>query len=337
MTTCAPTSSRATIFCMRLYQRDNGIWYVRKGRSGWKSLGTKDEKVARAALKRLEKEDLEARLFTLDKSGITLDQWKTEYLSGRGHLSPNTTRVDEIALRLLGDVIGHNTPIRAITKARLDEFQNVSLARGLSKGALAVYQRHIRAALNAAGALDYLEKVPQVKEVKRPQKLKKLLSPEESARLIAHAREVDPDMARIIQFALYTGCRRAEILGLRWEHIKNGVAYITGKGEKERAVPLLPGALEAMGEIKHIGPVFRQFHPDVVTHRFATLAASVGLTDVTPHSLRHSAATQMLSSGIPLPVVQEILGHAQISTTQIYARVLEEYLKKEMQKLKWEM
>jgi site-specific recombinase XerD len=53
------------------------------------------------------------------------------------------------------------------------------------------------------------------------------------------------------------------------------------------------------------------------------------------HSLRYSAATQMIASGISLDVIQKILGHAKIKTTQIYARIFDEIVAKEMQKLKW--
>ncbi len=83
------------------------------------------------------------------------------------------------------------------------------------------------------------------------------------------------------------------------------------------------------------GPVFIQWHSDTITHRFKAVARACGIEDVHFHNLRHSTATQMLESGIPLEVVQRILGHSDIRVTQIYAKVRDQLVKREMAKLKW--
>ena len=72
-------------------------------------------------------------------------------------------------------------------------------------------------------------------------------------------------------------------------------------------MPLLPDALEAIGEPKDLGPVFHQFHKDTVSHRFKRIARECGIEDVHFHNLRHSAATQMIESGVIGDVVQRIL------------------------------
>ncbi|MBI5845721.1 MAG: site-specific integrase [Deltaproteobacteria bacterium] len=320
---------------MRLFER-NGIWYVQVRRGQKISLKTSDRKVAESAFRKMQKEALEGRLFQLDKSArIPLRQWGEEYLKSRGHLADGTLKKDRMVLGLLGDVIGHDIAIKAVTKAKLDEFVRACLARGVSKPGLNSYLRHIRACLNAAEEAGYLEKPVKTKMVREPSRYPGILSPEQIAQVIAYAEIHDPEMARIIRFAVWTGCRRVEIIGLRWEHVKGDLVHIIGKGDKERHVPLLSGALEAMGDVKHIGPVFWQVHPDVVTHHFKDIARACGMENVHFHNLRHSSATQMLSSGIPLHMVQEVLGHSSIATTQIYAKVLKETLTKEMQKLKW--
>lgn len=340
MNPCATRSERANLCGMRLYNR-NGVWYVRQGRSGWKSLGTKDKKMAEAVLKRLEKEDLEGRLFQLDKNErITLVQWKEEYLAGRGHLSPSTTRQDELALRSLGDVIGHNIPLKAIVKAKLDEFTRILLARGVSKPGLNSYLRHIRAALNAAQEAGYLEKPVKVKAIKAGEPLPQVLSPDQIKAVIERASEDHPLLARIISFAVWTGCRRGEIIGLRWEQVKGDMAHVTGKGQKERLVPLAQGALDSMGPPQHIGLVFPKPNSNTdmegfISKGFKRVVFALGLPEnLHFHSLRHSAATHMLASGLPLPTVQKILGHAAISTTQIYAQVLEGTLREQIKVFK---
>lgn len=109
-----------------------------------------------------------------------------------------------------------------------------------------------------------------------------------------------------------------------------------GKGAAERLVPLLPPVLQALKPVKKdIGPVFRQWHPDTVSKMFHALALLCG-ADARLHDLRHSCATYLLKSGVPMEYVQKILGHASIKTTQIYAEVLQEVMQKEMEKLRFE-
>ena len=152
---------------------------------------------------------------------------------------------------------------------------------------------------------------------------------------VSCAREKDAEMYRIIRFALYTGCRRSEILDLRWENVSGNMVRLVGKGDKERVIPLVPQALEAMGPRLDMGPVFVQVHPDTYSHRFKAICRICGIDDRNFHCLRHSSATAMLESGIDLPVIQKILGHADISTTQIYAEVRDRLLVDQMKKLRY--
>ena len=112
---------------------------------------------------------------------------------------------------------------------------------------------------------------------------------------------------------------------------------LIGKGDKERTIPLLPEALNVIGNRKDIGYVFIHWNDlSKYTKAFKKIARACGVEDVHLHRLRHTAGTQMLKSGIPLEVVQKMLGHEDISTTQIYAKVVQDLLKKQMQKLKLE-
>jgi site-specific recombinase XerD len=87
---------------------------------------------------------------------------------------------------------------------------------------------------------------------------------------------------------------------------------------------------------KDIGRVFPSWHPDTVSHWFKKILILSGIPNHHLHDLRHTCATYLLKNGVSLETVQRILGHAQISTTQIYAKVLDEILQKEMRKLKFE-
>ena len=138
-----------------------------------------------------------------------------------------------------------------------------------------------------------------------------------------------------IKFALWTGCRRHEVWTLRWENVHGDDCSVIGKGDKERTIALLPMAKSAMGEPKDIGYVFIHYADiDRHTKEFKKLVRDCGLPsdkyDITLHKLRHTAATNMLANGVRLEVVQDLLGHADISTTRIYADILGETVKREL-------
>ena len=138
-----------------------------------------------------------------------------------------------------------------------------------------------------------------------------------------------------------TGCRASEVVGLRLVDLdlQTGLARCVGKGDKERNVPLGSRAREALdGFLTRDRPRLVALRPETNTvfvtragrpltrvglwHVVKTHARAAGLTaNVSPHTLRHSFATHLLAGGADLRVVQEMLGHASIATTQIYTRV----------------
>jgi len=138
-----------------------------------------------------------------------------------------------------------------------------------------------------------------------------------------------------------TGCRASEVVGLRPIDLdlRAGTARCIGKGDKERLVLLGTRAREALDEyLRKDRPrlvVRRPETPVVFVSRTGRPLSRIGLwavvkqhalaaglpVSVSPHTLRHSFATHMLAGGADLRVVQEMLGHASIATTQIYTRV----------------
>jgi len=137
------------------------------------------------------------------------------------------------------------------------------------------------------------------------------------------------------------GLRLGEALILTRAQAPRGDAMvITGKGNKQRLVPLLPAVIAAIDEylaslpfvIPPDGPLFvgargGPLNPGVVQRQVRRLRAALGLPDTaTPHALRHSFATHLLGAGGDLRSIQELLGHASLSTTQRYVGVNEEQL-----------
>ncbi|MFL6834621.1 MAG: site-specific tyrosine recombinase XerD [Xanthobacteraceae bacterium] len=192
---------------------------------------------------------------------------------------------------------------------------------------------------------------------KRNRALPKVLSIAEVDRLLAQSRadmgQADQGapkrlraarLACLIEVLYATGLRVSELIALPISAAERNARMLTvrGKGNKERLVPLNEAAKKAMSEYlallsangvrqtKWLFPSFgRTGH--LTRQHFArelkALAAAAGLRQVSPHVLRHAFASHLLHNGADLRVVQTLLGHADISTTQIYTHVLEERLK----------
>jgi integrase/recombinase XerD len=144
----------------------------------------------------------------------------------------------------------------------------------------------------------------------------------------------------ILELAYATGMRLAELRNLRLEQLQleAGFVRIIGKGNKERIVPLGRKAIESLNIYLERGrpPLVKPKSPGVVflTRRGTPFAAktlwlrikqrvkAAGIArNVTPHMFRHSFATHLLENGADLRVIQELLGHAAISTTEVYTHV----------------
>ncbi len=256
-------------------------------------------------------------------------------------MSPKTYKQDILSLRLLQDVIGGSTPLKLLNTKKIDEFKQVCLVRGVKPQSINSYLRHIKSALSTAEEWELLKKKPKIKMLPAEQPLPHILTPEEIDVILGRAKKASLEFWRFLIFYLWTGCRRAEALTLTWQDCHLGpenphVVLRKGKGKKHRVVPLLPAPLEALAPFKKdIGPVFVQVHPDTLTHWFKALARRCGI-EAHLHELRHTSATYMVASGISLRSVQEILGHAHFSTTQVYTHLVKNQLRKEMEKLKFE-
>jgi integrase len=316
---------------MRLYKRNNGFWYIEHSRTKHRSLKTKDAQKAKKLFREIERHVLLERVLHLDiKISPKITDYIDEYCDSRADFDHDTLRADRLSLRTLADTIG-NVQLRMIDAEKIDQFKSMSLARGLKPVSINTYLRHIKAALNVAAEKNYMVPI-RFKMVKTPKHLPRILTKNEIKRL---QKKADKDLYRFITFALYTGCRREEILNVKWQDVTGDVVRITGKGDKQRFVKLVPKALKAMGNRKDIGSVFPQWHKDNLSKEFTKLARRCGITDVHFHSLRHTSATQMLESGIPLEKVQKILGHQDIRITQIYTQISDESTFREMEKLKF--
>jgi len=292
----------------------------------------------------VKKTNLKSKMAELQRGRrISLEDFSKEYIEdpGRADLSPDTLRMDALALKSLGNVVGHSRAVRAVNSSDLKKFKQVCLDRGLSVWSVISYMGHIKAALNFAVEAGYRQKAPRVPRMRRPQRLPKVIPSHHLDVLLPYLKANDFEIWRYAEFALATGCRLSEIHGLTGPDITMyeqpnqkvyGRARIIGKGDKERNTPLIKEALAAMGSVPDIGPVFLQHHPDNISHRIRAAVKACGLDGlgITMHALRHTAATRMVEKGYRLEIIQQILGHSDIRTTQIYATIYDQVVEDEI-------
>ncbi|HEX5364567.1 MAG TPA: tyrosine recombinase XerC [Gallionella sp.] len=184
---------------------------------------------------------------------------------------------------------------------------------------------------------------------KSPKTLPQALSPDEAARLVDLPADTPEAMRDKAMFELFysSGLRLAELVDLDLEamraDIASGEVRVTGKGGKTRIVPLGSHAIAALQvwigvrdqlaktdeTALFVGARGSRITPRVVQLRMKQWGIRQGITsNVHPHLLRHSFATHVLQSSGDLRAVQEMLGHASISTTQVYTHLDFQYLSK---------
>jgi integrase/recombinase XerC len=220
-----------------------------------------------------------------------------------------------------------------------------SLARTMS--ALRAFFRWLEAREEGTNRALYTVALPKV-----PHGLPKPLTVEKASHVVEGGMEAELDWVAARNVAvlllLYgAGLRISEALGLTTRDAPTtdrDTLRIVGKGGKERIVPVLPVIIDAIARYRALlphpsdpnGPLFLgakggPLSPRIIQLAIASMRDGLGLpATATPHALRHSFATHLLSAGADLRQIQELLGHASLSTTQVYtevdrARLLEVY------------
>ena len=274
-----------------------------------------------------------------------LEAWG-EYLAHGRRRSPHTVRAYvAAAARLLGEVGETGWPALArldagvlrgqLARRRAEGIGNVSAARELS-----ALKSFIGFARSQAGMADPAP--PRMRGPRVKKGLPRPVTPDEAVNLVVTVAEdaSQPWIGardRAVLLLLYgAGLRIAEALSLTGAALPLGeVLNVTGKGGKQRMVPLLPivrdGIADYLGQCpwpqSRAAPLFRGakgggLSQGMVQKAVARARVSLGLpASATPHALRHSFATHLLSAGADLRSLQELLGHASLGSTQIYTKV----------------
>ncbi len=278
-------------------------------------------------------------------------RWR-KHLSGERRLSPKTLEAyARDAQQFLSFLTSHlggapklgdlkslaTTDIRAFMAARRnDGAGSRTLARGIA--GIRSLIRFLEKEGSANGAA-----IRAIRPPRQKKSLPKPLAPLAAKNVIDAESSLDDEPwiaardAAVLALLYGGGLRISEALGLKRSEAPEGgdAMRIRGKGGKERIVPVLPAVADAVADylklcpyvVPPTGPLFigargGPLNPRIVQRALEKMRGALGLPETaTPHALRHSFATHLLANGGDLRTIQELLGHASLSTTQIYTDV----------------
>lgn len=259
----------------------------------------------------------------------------------------------------LNDHLGESVSLGKLGKLKTSDFRSFLAFRrneGLANRSLARTLSSVRSFYRYLEKNDILEN-PALAALKSPKiahTVPKALSVEAASDLIEEGAKqpqknetvwVQARDTAVILLLYGCGLRISEALNIKAgeaPNSSNDTMRIMGKGNKERLVPVLPAAIEAIEKYMEICPFVLEAHealfrgvkggklsPRIVQLLIQNLRSRLGLPHtVTPHALRHSFATHLLSAGGDLRAIQELLGHASLSSTQIYTEIDRSHLLK---------
>lgn len=235
--------------------------------------------------------------------------------------------------KYIGEFFGTNTIVTSISVQKIENFKVYLREKRQSSNSTINKYLFALSKMYRLGIKNKLISENPVKEIckfKEDNHRIRYLTKEEETRMFEAIDELFPYLRPIVTCALKTGMRRGEIFNLKWENIDYDFRFIEvleSKSGNSRKIPLSSKLEVVLNSIKNNSEyVFinkdtgKPFND--IKKAFHKVLEKAKIEKFRFHDLRHTVATRMVASGVPLPVVQEILGHKKISTTMQYTHVI---------------
>ena len=330
-----------------VYRRDRGAYYIswtERGRSRRRATGTSDREEAEALL-----QEFLAHRPRRQGPRDPFDYAIVEALEAYGvEQAPNTAAPERIGYAI--EALLPFWESRVVGDVTRETCRAYARERDRAPGTIRRELTTLRAAINHAVREGRLTRPVTVWLPPKPEGRDRWLTRTEAAALLRAARR-DPRcrlyLPLFVQIALYTGARKEAILSLRWTQIDLGKGLIDfnppGRARTKKGRPIIPTPTRLLwflyrarargGELGYV--INRHGRPVLdIKRSFATAADRAGLSDVTPHTLRHTAGTWMAHAGVPLWEIAGYLGQSHARTAELYAHHHPDHLKRAVEAFK---
>jgi integrase len=239
----------------------------------------------------------------------------------------------------LKSAFGADTRLTDITSARIADYkiERMAVRRGGKPLTAAAINRPLgllRNLLRQAAKWKVITEVPEIEFEEESAGVVRFLTPEDATRLLAAARKSrNAALVDLVEFAMFTGVRRGEALGLTWDRVDRSrgvVLLIETKNGRPREVQLSANADAALARRWRPDPtglVFGSRNWNIFRQAWVAAVKAAGITKFRFHDLRHTTASWLVQQGRSLREVKELLGHSDIQITMRYAHLAPDHLR----------
>jgi integrase/recombinase XerD len=264
-----------------------------------------------------------------------MDYIKDYLTSKQLYAAPTTIQTHTYGLRMFEDFI--KKPLNEVTRLDLERYFGYKLSeqeQPVDRATCCTYQTMIKSFYNWMVDMGHVPENPSkgIRKISFAKKMPVYLEIDEIKKMLQTADAESPRTGMMIRFLFATGVRVSELVGIRKRDINwtTGAITVLGKGSKQRKVIVMPEFMDTLKEYcKGFDDKQKLFdyHTGTVQDDFRKVVAMSEIEKhVTPHKMRHSFATHMLRNGANVVLIQKYLGHASLSTTQIYTHASEDDL-----------
>lgn len=268
---------------------------------------------------------------------ITFEYITQLYLSAKNHTSKER---DYYSLRHLQPFF-NGRELETIKRADIRAYIISRQNSGIKNSTINRELRFLSAAINFASLeLEIALRNPVKSMMLKIDTLRiRWITHDEAKRLIIAAQQYEriPHLSSFIRLALNTGCRKSELLMLEWSRVDFSMHLLTfesmhNKSGKLKTVPLNPAAIDALSVLRTWTNTYYPSSPYVFTSQrgrrivcfkrgFTAACKISGIQNFRIHDMRHTCASWLVMSGVPLTVIRDLLGHSSVTVTEIYAHL----------------
>ncbi|GIU69741.1 MAG: tyrosine recombinase XerC [Candidatus Woesearchaeota archaeon] len=253
--------------------------------------------------------------------------------------SPNTYRSYKKALEIFGEYCNaNNKDVNNFSLKDAYHFQSV-LSDTLSHSSVNSYCRYLSSCFQFLLENNFVSENPfsQIKPLKEAKKIFKVLSEEEIEKILEVNKKNKEDIL-IFSLLTFAGLRRDELVNIKISDIEGNKIKIRGKGNKERYVFMNKSTYEKfldyikirkpVSEYLFFSPQRGKYTTEAIRLKVKSLCKNAGVDNskITPHTLRRTFATRLLTAEVNINVIQKAMGHSNINTTMRYAQIRDELL-----------